>query len=288
MLQRAKELDPATFTKSGIMVGLGESRNEVLQLMDDLRSANVDFLTIGQYLQPTRKHAPVKEFITPEAFKAYERIALAKGLSAGVVEPADAVELSRGRRFRQAEGGALSRSRGDGVRRVLVIGCSGAGKTTFAVELAARTGLPLVHLDKEFWRPGWTMPPRSEWRARVAELIAQPAWILEGNFDSSLDLRLPRADTVIWFDMPRHLCLRRVAKRIVTTHGKVRPDMGPGCPEKIDFAFLKWIWNFNRTERPKSKPSSICTAPTSSPSSFAGIGTCAHSSLPYEPSLSAS
>jgi lipoyl synthase len=79
LLQRAKELDKGMFTKSGIMVGLGESRNEVLQLMDDLRSAGVDFLTIGQYLQPTRKHAPVKEFITPEAFKAYERIALAKG-----------------------------------------------------------------------------------------------------------------------------------------------------------------------------------------------------------------
>ena len=79
LLQRAKEIDAATFTKSGIMVGLGESRNEVLQLMDDLRSAGVDFLTIGQYLQPTRKHAPVKEFITPAAFKAYERIALAKG-----------------------------------------------------------------------------------------------------------------------------------------------------------------------------------------------------------------
>ena len=79
LLQCAKELDPAMFTKSGIMVGLGENRNEVLQLMDDLRSANVDFLTIGQYLQPTRKHAPVKEFITPEAFKAYERIAFAKG-----------------------------------------------------------------------------------------------------------------------------------------------------------------------------------------------------------------
>jgi lipoyl synthase len=79
LLQRAKELEATTFTKSGIMVGLGEARNEVLQVMDDLRSANVDFLTIGQYLQPTRKHAPVKEFITPDAFKAYERIALAKG-----------------------------------------------------------------------------------------------------------------------------------------------------------------------------------------------------------------
>jgi lipoic acid synthetase len=79
LLQRAKELDPAVFTKSGIMVGLGETRDEVLQLMDDLRSAGVDFLTIGQYLQPTRKHAEVKGFVTPDEFKSYERIALAKG-----------------------------------------------------------------------------------------------------------------------------------------------------------------------------------------------------------------
>jgi lipoic acid synthetase len=79
LLQRVKEIDPRMFTKSGIMVGLGEERNEVLQLMDDLRSANVDFLTIGQYLQPTRKHHEVKNFVTPEEFKSYETVAYAKG-----------------------------------------------------------------------------------------------------------------------------------------------------------------------------------------------------------------
>jgi lipoic acid synthetase len=79
LLQRVKELDPTMFTKSGIMVGLGEEREEVLQLMDDLRTADVDFLTIGQYLQPTRKHAEVKAFVTPEDFKAYETVAYAKG-----------------------------------------------------------------------------------------------------------------------------------------------------------------------------------------------------------------
>lgn len=79
LLQRVKELAPDMFTKSGIMVGLGEERNEILQLMDDLRSADVDFLTIGQYLQPTRKHHPVKRFVTPEEFKAYETIAYTKG-----------------------------------------------------------------------------------------------------------------------------------------------------------------------------------------------------------------
>jgi lipoic acid synthetase len=79
LLQRIKELDPAMFSKSGIMVGLGEERNEILQVMDDLRAADVDFLTIGQYLQPTRKHHPVVRFVPPEEFKVYETIAYAKG-----------------------------------------------------------------------------------------------------------------------------------------------------------------------------------------------------------------
>jgi lipoyl synthase len=79
LLQRVKEMDPSIFTKSGIMVGLGEERNEVLQLMDDLRAADVDFLTIGQYLQPTKKHHPIRRFVTPEEFKSYETIAYAKG-----------------------------------------------------------------------------------------------------------------------------------------------------------------------------------------------------------------
>ncbi len=79
LLQRVKEIDPSIFTKSGIMVGLGEERNEVLQLMDDLRSAEVDFITIGQYLQPTRKHHPVIRFVTPDEFKAFETTAFAKG-----------------------------------------------------------------------------------------------------------------------------------------------------------------------------------------------------------------
>ncbi|MDF2798947.1 MAG: lipoyl synthase [Devosia sp.] len=81
LLQKVKELDPTMFTKSGIMVGLGEERNEVLQLMDDLRSADVDFLTIGQYLQPTKKHYPLQRFVTPEEFKSYATVATAKGFS---------------------------------------------------------------------------------------------------------------------------------------------------------------------------------------------------------------
>lgn len=79
LLERVKERDPQQFTKSGLMVGLGETKEEVMQVMDDMRSAGVDFLTIGQYLQPTRKHAPIDRFVTPEEFQAYEAIARAKG-----------------------------------------------------------------------------------------------------------------------------------------------------------------------------------------------------------------
>ena len=79
VLERVKERDPAMFTKSGIMVGLGEAKEEVMQVMDDMRSAGVDFITIGQYLQPTRKHAAIERFVTPEEFKAFEAIARAKG-----------------------------------------------------------------------------------------------------------------------------------------------------------------------------------------------------------------
>jgi lipoic acid synthetase len=79
LLQRVKELDPQMFTKSGIMVGLGETREQVLQVMDDMRSADIDFITIGQYLQPTRKHAAIARFVNPEEFKAYEAVAYSKG-----------------------------------------------------------------------------------------------------------------------------------------------------------------------------------------------------------------
>ena len=79
LLEKVKQRDPSQFTKSGLMVGLGETKEEVMQVMDDMRSAGIDFLTIGQYLQPTRKHAPVDRFVTPNEFKAYETIAKAKG-----------------------------------------------------------------------------------------------------------------------------------------------------------------------------------------------------------------
>jgi adenylate kinase family enzyme len=136
------------------------------------------------------------------------------------------------------------------MRRVLVIGIPGAGKSTFARALAARTGLPLIHLDKEFWQPGWKATPRSQWRARTAELAAGERWIMDGNYAGTLDLRLPRADAVMSFDYPRLVCLRRAAWRAMTTYNQVRADMAEGCPERFDLEFLRYIWTFNAKERP--------------------------------------
>lgn len=137
------------------------------------------------------------------------------------------------------------------MQRVLVIGISGAGKSTLSRVLAERTGLPLIHLDKEFWRPGWTPTPRVEWRPKVVELAARERWVMDGNFDSSLDLRLPRADTLIWFDYPTLLCLWRAMKRVIKSYGRVRPDLAPGCPERFDLDFIQYICTFNRKQRPR-------------------------------------
>ena len=111
LLQRVKELDPTMFTKSGIMVGLGEEREQVLQLMDDLRSADVDFLTMGQYLQPTRKHAEVKSFVTPDEFKSYERMALAKGFLLVAASPLTRSSYHAGDDFAKLRAARLSAHR---------------------------------------------------------------------------------------------------------------------------------------------------------------------------------
>lgn len=136
------------------------------------------------------------------------------------------------------------------MRRVLVIGSSGAGKTTLSVTLAERLNLPLVFLDKEFWLPNWTEPAKDAWRAKVADLAAQPAWVMDGNYGGTLDLRLRAADTVVWLDYGRVGCVVRALWRALKYYGRTRPDMAPGCNERIDLAFLRYIWSFPVKHRP--------------------------------------
>lgn len=137
------------------------------------------------------------------------------------------------------------------MRRVLVVGCAGAGKSTFSRQLAERTGLPLVSLDAEFWQPDWKPMPRDLWRPKVGQLSAAETWIQDGNFDGTLDVRLPLADTIVWFDLPRRICMWRVLKRIALGYGEVRPEMAPGCPERLDPEFLHYVWTFNTAHRPR-------------------------------------
>lgn len=135
------------------------------------------------------------------------------------------------------------------MERIIIIGCGGAGKSTLAQKLGEKTGIPVVHLDKLFWTPGWVSLPPEEFDPIVRGELEKDRWIMDGNFNRTMPERLERCDTVIYLDFSRFACLWGVAKRIITTYGTVRPDMGEGCPERLDLEFLKWVWNFNRNKR---------------------------------------
>lgn len=135
------------------------------------------------------------------------------------------------------------------MKRVLVIGAGGSGKTTVARRLAQRTGLPLFHLDALYWRSGWQPTPPDDWRAKVLALIGREAWIIDGNYGGTLDARLEACDTVVFLDLPRLVCLWRVLKRQVRHVGRVRSELPPGCRERLSWEFLAWIWTYPSRRR---------------------------------------
>jgi adenylate kinase family enzyme len=136
--------------------------------------------------------------------------------------------------------------------RILIIGSPGAGKTTLSRELASRMGIPLIHLDRLFWKPGWIEPNREQWAQVLEKELARPSWIIDGNYNSTLELRLQAADTAILLDLPTSVCLGRTLRRIILGWGRVRPDMADGCPERFDAEFLLYIWRFRRRQLPQT------------------------------------
>jgi adenylate kinase family enzyme len=139
------------------------------------------------------------------------------------------------------------------MQRVLVMGSSGSGKSTFALRLANLTGLPFVSLDALYWQPGWQPSEPEAFGRRAANAASTASWVMDGNYMSlgAGELRRRRADTVIWFDLPRYVCMTGIMKRVTGSYGQVRPEMAPGCPERIDLEFLRYVWTYRQQQRPK-------------------------------------
>lgn len=136
------------------------------------------------------------------------------------------------------------------MKRVMIIGCGGSGKSTLARKLHALTGLPLFHLDQYFWKPNWVELDKAEWETKIRQLAAQEVWIMDGNYGGTMDIRLQRADTIIFMDRSRWLNLSRLLKRLIQNFGKARPDMTKDCNERLNWEFLTYVYHYNTTRRP--------------------------------------
>lgn len=137
------------------------------------------------------------------------------------------------------------------MERVLIIGCSGAGKSVLSRRLSAALGLPVIHLDQHYWRPGWVAPDKATWVAQIEAMVAQPRWVMDGNYGGTLPLRLASADLVVFLDFPTWRCVLRVLRRTAAGLGRARADVAPGCPERFDWPFLKFVWSYRRVHRPR-------------------------------------
>ncbi len=137
------------------------------------------------------------------------------------------------------------------MKRVCIVGCSGAGKSSFARLVGERLGLPVIHLDVLFWRPGWVESEPAAFLERTQEALAGDAWVTDGNFTAVAQFTFGQCDTILWLEQPIALCLWRAIARALRSHGRDRADMARGCAEKIDLAFYGYIlgWNWGPRRR---------------------------------------
>ena len=135
------------------------------------------------------------------------------------------------------------------MQRVAIIGTGGAGKSTLARRMGVRLGIEVIHLDQLFWHPGWEPTPSERWRAIQTRLVAGDRWITDGNYVNSMSVRVAAADTVVFVDLPRRITITRAVRRWWRDRG--REVQAFGCPERIDWDFLWWMWRFPRASRPR-------------------------------------
>ena len=133
--------------------------------------------------------------------------------------------------------------------RIMILGSSASGKSTLACQLEGITGVKAVHLDRLFWNPGWVQTLGDETERKVIDAANSESWIIDGNYSRTMEYRLERASSVIYIDFNRYICIFRALRRWVRNYGKTRWDLGDGCPEKIDAAFMSWIWNYPKRSR---------------------------------------
>ncbi|HEY5442373.1 MAG TPA: hypothetical protein VIJ68_02455 [Candidatus Saccharimonadales bacterium] len=138
------------------------------------------------------------------------------------------------------------------MKRVVVVGCPGSGKSTFSKKLANKTGLPVVHLDYYYHQTQHNYYINTEaWNAKVVELIEPATWIVEGNYGATFPERFRAADTIIFFDIPRRICFYRIFKRWMYYRDRKRDEMPDDWAEKLDPEFLKYVWHFSKRSKPK-------------------------------------
>jgi adenylate kinase family enzyme len=137
------------------------------------------------------------------------------------------------------------------LERIAIIGCGGSGKSTLAREMGRVLSLPVYHLDRLYWRAGWVETPEAEWRAIQAEIVNEPKWIIDGNYGGSMEIRLERADTIVFLDLPTWTCLAGALQRYRRFRGRTRPELADGCPERLTFDYLAWIWRYRKRRRPR-------------------------------------
>lgn len=133
------------------------------------------------------------------------------------------------------------------MKKILLLGSCGAGKSTLATRMREILGIQVIHLDQHYWKPNWERPGKEEWQKKVSDLVKEDSWIMDGNYRGSLDIRLPHADTIIFLDFPSITCAYRVLKRRLK---KDRRDTLDGCDERVNLDLLRWVlWTFPRENR---------------------------------------